>query len=147
MAANDIKMGKTLSVRYLTSQNATWSYSKFGLIGPQNATWNVALKLFLSAAIVCIHATHVTIWRLQFWTLYGLLFWSFLSQSFSLDENFLKLLVFAQSWKKKKSHCETLNGKDYLKICLKLNIIHCTSKICKNNVIFGFPYIGLVHII
>ena len=37
MAANDIKMGKTPSARYLTSQNATW---------------NVTLKLFLSAAIV-----------------------------------------------------------------------------------------------
>ena len=58
---------------------------------------------------------------------------------------FFETISFLQSWKKKKSHCETLNGKDYLKN--KLNIIPCKSKICKNNVEFGFPYIGLVHII
>ena len=73
MAANDIKMGKTPSARYLTSQNATW---------------NVIISV---SSNCCIHATHVTIWRIQFWTLYGLLFWSFLSLKASvLTRNFWK---------------------------------------------------------
>ena len=73
MTANDIKMGKTPSARYLTSQNATW---------------NVIISV---SSNCCIYATLVTIWRIQFWTLYGLLFWSFLSLKASvLTRNFWK---------------------------------------------------------
>ena len=63
MTANDIKMGKTPSARYLTSQNATWNviisvtsnccihatrlcnHLKNSIL---NFVWTVVLKLFIS---------------------------------------------------------------------------------------------------